>query len=47
MYKGRIHLDTSEVVDVPDGKGKDQLGAHNKIRWSQYVEMAVHGTSLW
>lgn len=22
VYKGRIYLDTSEVIDVPDGKGK-------------------------
>jgi hypothetical protein len=21
VYKGRIYLDTSEVIDVPDGKG--------------------------
>jgi len=40
-------LDTSEVVDVPDGKGKDQLGAHNKTRWSQYIAVAAHGTSLY
>lgn len=22
VYKGRIYLDTSEVIDVPDGKGE-------------------------
>jgi hypothetical protein len=31
VYKGRIHLDTSEVVDVPDGKGKDQFSAYNTM----------------
>jgi hypothetical protein len=25
VYKGRIQLDTSEVIDVPDGKGKEKL----------------------
>jgi hypothetical protein len=47
VYKGRIHLDTSEVIDVPDGKGKNQLDAHNKIWWSRYAAVAAHGTSLW
>jgi len=23
VYKGRIYLDTSEVIDVPDGKGNE------------------------
>jgi len=23
VYKGRIYLDTSEVIDVPDGKGTE------------------------
>lgn len=25
VYKGRIYLDTSEVIDVPDGKGNELL----------------------
>lgn len=25
VYKGRIYLDTSDVIDVPDGKGEFQI----------------------
>lgn len=28
VYKGRIYLDTSEVIDVPDGKGNEILKWH-------------------
>jgi hypothetical protein len=30
VYKGRIHLDTSEVIDVPDGKGNEKLNVRIK-----------------
>lgn len=32
VYKGRIYLDTSEVIDVPDGKGNRRRAYINHIR---------------
>lgn len=33
VYKGRIYLDTSEVIDVPDGKGNRVLTTFVLKRW--------------
>lgn len=32
VYKGRIYLDTSEVIDVPDGKGNAVNGISRSFK---------------